>query len=226
MRRYPLALAVAAMLIACVDAPTEPDTAYLVPEATSNPAGPRLNHRGPPLDRLAYRVTGDFVSSQHSWSFLFAKMTITGLDAWVDVDGNVGGSYDVTVEFVDPSEPTIVSEEEVVCLSVDPTTRKVWLGSARPDEEWGVHYSIVQMQDLSPASMSEAGLLNSGRRDLYTGRTSPPWEPGSGPDFCLQQPDLSEIPLEIPDVATFPPIFMLPIDAGGDIDLQMGGRMR
>lgn len=211
----------AALLAACVDQPTGPALPQLASKdtyATDVLATRHPLHAAP----LQYRVTGDFVSSQSSWDFLFARMIITGLDAWVDRQGNMGGSYEVQVDWTGGGEP-LVSHEEVVCVSVDPSTRQAWIVSARPDPTLGTHYSILQMKDLSPASMSTNGREHSGRYDLYAGRSIVPWEAGAGPEFCLLQPDLSQIPVEIPGVGTYPAVQMFPIDEGGDIDVQIRG---
>jgi hypothetical protein len=215
MKRFLFPLAVAgALVIGCADQPTSiDDTAITAPDASLDQDGPH--------GQVAYRLTGDFVSSQHTWSFLFEKMVIRDMDAWVDEDGNMGGSYWVDVYFVGSDEP-LVSLEEVTCLSVDPATRQAWVTSARPDPEWGTHYSILQMQDLSPAAMSATGHLRSGRSDLYTGRTTPPWESGQDPHFCLHQPELSEIAVEIPGSDPFPATPMFPIDPGGDLSIRPG----
>ncbi|MEJ2216892.1 MAG: hypothetical protein P8099_09780 [Gemmatimonadota bacterium] len=218
MRTHNLPLILATVgFVACVDQPT---TVELTPAAWA-PSN-ALDRQVPAVGRIAYRVTGDFVSPQHSWSF-FGPMTIRNLDAWVDRDGNSGGSYDVVLEWAGSEDPPLVSHEQVVCVSVDPGTRQAWIGSGRPDANWGTHYSILQMMDRSPAAMSETARENSGHADLFTGRTSPPWEPGSGPDFCRLQPDLGQMWVEVPDADPLPPTVMFPIDPGGDLHIQIAG---
>lgn len=212
-----------ALVLACVDQPTEPIGIRDLPMAQVSETVVTQSGEIPPSDQLAARVTGAFVSSLSSWDFLFEKMVIRNLDAWVDRAGKMGGSYEVEVHFTGGGG-YIVSQEEVVCLSVDPATRQAWIVSARPDEEWGIHYSILQMKDLSPPAMSEIGRSNSGHYDLYAGRTTPPWEEGSGPEFCLLQPDLPQIPVEIPGGDPFPAMQLFPIDPGGDLTIHLGGR--
>lgn len=209
----------AAALAACADQPTAPGLDH---DLAADRASPSRQEN--PADRTAYRVTGDFVSSQTALWFIFDRMVIRDLDAWVDREGNMGGSYYVEVYFVGDDVP-LISEEVVTCLSVDPSTRQAWITSARPDPEWGTHYSLLQMRDLSPAAMSETGRVNSGRYDLYTGRTTPPWESDQDPHFCLRQPDLAQMPMEIPGGDPLPAMPLFPIDPGGDIAIRMGGSL-
>lgn len=206
MRTCSLVLALAAVtaLLACTDQSTPTD----IPVSAS-PA-PVFSMHGPPDDQVQYRVTGDYVLTQHSWP-IFSRLEISNLNAWMARDGVAGGSLDFGLVF--SWGASISSHEDIVCVSVNPATRELWVVSVRYGAGGEPHYSIAQARDLAPASMSEMGHDRSGRRDIATGRSMMPWE---GPDLCLQQPDLASIAHP-----AFGPVEMYPI-AEGDIRLQMG----
>lgn len=197
-----LALVVVTALSACTDHPTPTDI--------SAPDAPAFSMQGLPEDLIAYRVTGDYLLTQHSWP-IFAELEISNLDAWMTRDGVVGGSMDFRLKFSWGAEMT--SHEDVVCLSVNPATREVWVVSVRYSAGGTPHYSIAQARDLAPAAMIEMGHAASGHRDIATGRSM---MPGEGADFCTQQPDLASI-----DHPAYGPVETFPI-AEGDIRLQMG----
>jgi hypothetical protein len=199
-----LALAAVVALCGCADQPTP--TGILAPDVPA----PALAMQGSPGDQVQYRVTGDYVLTQHSWP-IFARLEISNLDAWITRDGVPGGSMDFRLVFAWGA--SISSHEDIVCLSVNPANREMWVVAVRYGAGGEPHYSIAQARDLAPASMSETGHVASGRRDIATGRSMMPWE---GPDFCMEQPDLASIAHP-----AFGPVEMFPI-AEGDVRLQMG----
>ena len=151
--------------------------------------------------------------TNHSWP-IFEKIEVQNLDAWMDREGNVGGSYDFYLEFSWGAH--ILTHEDVVCLSVDPATRQAWLVGVRY-QGGQPHYSIAQLRDYAPEAKGETGKDRSDRVDMFTGRSMISSE---GPDFCQQQPDLPSIPV---DEFGFPPTELFPV-ASGDLRIQLGGR--
>ena len=215
MRRHTILLLLSsALMVGCMDQPTDVEVPVLAEDATS------FDRQPLPGDRVAYRVSGGFVSTRHSWDFLWRSEW--DIDAWVGRDGSVGGTAITTINY-DPEcawcadFENVPLHQDVVCLSVDPSTRQAWLGLYMWIEDWGEgHIFIVQTRDLAPAAKSGMGLERSGRRDLLAYRSQDVEE---AEDFCMQQPDLSTIP--VPGLS---PVAMFPI-ASGDVDIRIGERI-